>query len=223
MDKTRRVAALAAAPFVILCLFAAGCGARKAPSTTAVQPRPAPAAPAAPVPAPPAQAPAPAAPAAPPSAGTAGSGSGRIGVGSGASTPAPAPLIGHVTREALENYETWKTLRAEDYTPDAAAVQTIAANWRGVRALVIVGTWCKDSKRDLPRFFKIADIGKLRLDAVTFIGVDRSKKDTEGLTEVHKIERVPTFVFFRGGTEIGRVTEKPTTTLEADIAAILTK
>jgi thiol-disulfide isomerase/thioredoxin len=137
--------------------------------------------------------------------------------------PAPAPLIGHVTREALENYETWKTLRAEDYTPDATAVQTIASNWRGVRVLVIVGTWCKDSKRDLPRFFKVADLGKLALDGVTFIAVDRSKKDPEGLTETHKIERVPTFVFFRGDTEIGRVVEKPTTTLENDIAAILAK
>ena len=144
-------------------------------------------------------------------------------VGGGVYIPAPAPLVGHVTREALENYDTWKTLRAEDYTPDGTAVQAIASNWRGVRVLVIVGTWCRDSKRDLPRFFKIADLGKLPLDDVTFIAVDRSKKDPEGLTETHKIGRVPTFVFFRGDMEIGRVTERPTTTLEADIAAILTK
>ena len=144
-------------------------------------------------------------------------------MGAGTYLPAPAPLIGHITRDALENYETWKTLRAEDYTPDAAAVQTIASKWRGVRVLVILGTWCKDSKRDLPRFFKIADQGELRLDGVTFIAVDRTKKDLEGLTETHKIDRVPTFVFFRGDTEIGRVIEKPTTTLENDIAVILAK
>jgi hypothetical protein len=211
MDQTHCVAALSAVPFVFLCLFAFGCGAKKAPATSAVQPKPAAAAPAVPS----AAAPAAAAPVPAPKPSGAGA--------PGPAAAAPAPLIGHVTRGALEYYETWKTLRAEDYTPDAAAVQTIASRWRGVRVLVILGTWCKDSKRDLPRFFKIADLGKLPLDDVTFIAVDRSKKDPEGLTETHKIERVPTFVFFRGATEVGRVTEKPTTTLEADIAAILTK
>ncbi len=219
MDKTRRVAALTALPFVFLCLVATGCGAKKAPATTTVQPKPAATAPAAPTPA--LAVPAPAAPAGPtaPKAMRAGGGA----MGGGAYTPTPAPLVGHVTRETLESYETWKTLRAEDYTPDAAAVQTIGSKWRDVRVLVVLGTWCKDSKRDLPRFFKIADQAKLRLDGVTLVAVDRSKKDSEGLTETHKIERVPTFVFFRGDTEIGRVIEKPTTTLENDIAVILTK
>ena len=53
--------------------------------------------------------------------------------------------------------------------------------------------------------------------------MDRSKKDAEGLTEKHAITRVPTFVFFRGDKEIGRVTEKAVTTLEQDIAGILLK
>ena len=50
--------------------------------------------------------------------------------GSGATParpPAPAPLVGHVTRAALEDYETWRTLRAQDYTPDAGAVKAIGA------------------------------------------------------------------------------------------------
>ena len=163
------------------------------------------------------------APTAPAPASAPGNHAGSPAPGAGVYTPAPAPLVGHVTRDALENYDTWKTLRAEDYAPDAAAVQTIADKWQGVRVLVILGTWCKDSKRDLPRFFKIADLAKLRLDGVTFVGVDRTKKDAEGLTQTHKVERVPTFVFFRGDTEVGRVIERPTTTLEADIAAILAK
>jgi hypothetical protein len=102
-------------------------------------------------------------------------------------------------------------------------VQAIAAEWRDVRVLMILGTWCNDSKRDVPRFFKIFDQAGLKLDKVTMVAVDRSKKDAEGLTETHQIQRVPTFVFFRGEREIGRVTEKPVTTLENDIAGILAK
>jgi len=137
--------------------------------------------------------------------------------------PAPAPLTGHVTRAELENYETWKALRAQDYTPDATTVKTIAERGKDVQVLAIVATWCPDSKREVPRFFKIYDQAGLGTGRVTMVGVDRTKKDAEGLTVKHEILRVPTFVFFRGDKEIGRVTERAVTTLEQDIAAILAK
>jgi len=191
----------------VLCLaLAAGwttaCGGKKAPETAPARPQAtAPAAPA-PVPAAPSAAAKPAAPAA---------------------AAAPAPLTGHVTRAAMEDYETWKTLRAQDYTPDSTAVKTIAERGKDVRVLAIVATWCPDSKREVPRFFKIYDQAKLGMGSVTLVSVDRTKKDAEGLTVKHGILRVPTFVFFRGEKEIGRVVERATTTLEADIAAILAK
>jgi thiol-disulfide isomerase/thioredoxin len=137
--------------------------------------------------------------------------------------PAPDPLVGPVTRAALENYETWKALRAQDYTPDPAVVKSIGQRGRDVQVLAIVATWCPDSKREVPRFFKIYDQAGLGTGRVTMVGVDRSKKDAEGLTVKYEILRVPTFVFFRGDKEIGRVTERAVTTLEQDIAAILAK
>ncbi len=136
---------------------------------------------------------------------------------------ASAPLTGHVTRAALEDYETWKTLRAQDYTPDAAAVKAIAERGKDVRVLAIVATWCPDSRREVPRFFKIYDRAGLGMGTVTMVAVDRSKKDAEGLTVKHDILRVPTFVFFRGDAEIGRVVERAATTLENDIAMIVAK
>lgn len=137
--------------------------------------------------------------------------------------PAPAPLVGHVTRIDLQEYVTWKQLRAQDYTPDAAAVKRVADGAAGVEVLAIVGTWCGDSKREVPRFFKIADQAGFPMEKVTLVAVDRSKKDAGGLTEKHAITRVPTFVFLRAGQEIGRVTERPKTTLENDIADILSR
>ena len=89
---------------------------------------------------------------------------------------------GHVTRAALEDYETWKTLRAQDYTPDAAAVKAIAERGTDVQVLAIVATWCPDSKREVPRFFKIYDRAGLGMGTVTMVAVDRSKKDADGLT-----------------------------------------
>lgn len=137
--------------------------------------------------------------------------------------PAPAPLVGHVTRADLEGYVTWKALRAQDYVPDASAIKMIAERGAQVTVVAIVATWCPDSKREVPRFLKIADLARFPLERVTMVAVDRTKKDAEGLTEQHAITRVPTFVFFRDGREIGRVTEKAVTTLENDIATILSK
>jgi thiol-disulfide isomerase/thioredoxin len=137
--------------------------------------------------------------------------------------PAPDPLVGPVTRAELENYETWKTLRAQDYTPDPAVVKILGQRGRDVQVLAIVATWCPDSKREVPRFFKIYDQAGLGTGRVTMVGVDRSKKDAEGLTVKYEILRVPTFVFFRGDREIGRVTERAVSTLENDIAIIVAK
>jgi thiol-disulfide isomerase/thioredoxin len=129
----------------------------------------------------------------------------------------------------LQTYESWKPLFAPQapYVPDAAAVAAIKANAKGVTALLIMATWCPDSKRELPRYFAIMDAAGVPDSALAMVGVDRTKKDTEGLTEKWTITRVPTFVFFRGGQEIGRFVEKlpagSTSTLEAEIAKILSE
>jgi thiol-disulfide isomerase/thioredoxin len=129
-----------------------------------------------------------------------------------------------VTSEQLRAYGPWKPLFVERYVPDASAVAGIRASADGVTVLLIVATWCPDSKREVPRFFAILDGADIRESQLTMVGVDRTKKDAEGLTEKWGITRVPTFVFFRNGQEIGRVVERPPagTTLEGEIARVLT-
>jgi hypothetical protein len=200
-DASRGRARTAVASFIVATLLAS-CASHPAPATSAhtAAAASAPAAPATPSPA---ASPEPTANAARP--------------------PAPEPLVGQVTRATLEDFETWKTLRAQDYTPDASAVKAIGERGRDVSVLAIVATWCPDSKREVPRFFKIYDQAGIGLGTVTLVAVDRTKKDAEGLTGTHQVTRVPTFVFFRGGQEIGRVTERAVTTLEGDIAAIVVR
>lgn len=129
-----------------------------------------------------------------------------------------------VTRAAIESFnEVWKGLRAQDYEPDGAAVSVIRDNVRDVDVFAVVATWCPDTRRDLPRFFKIADQAALPMTKVQMLAVDRTKKDPGGLTEKWQVTRVPTFIFLRGGKEIGRVTERPVTTLEKDMAEIVSR
>jgi thiol-disulfide isomerase/thioredoxin len=137
--------------------------------------------------------------------------------------PAPAPLLGHITRDELRSYAPWRPLFVEPYVPDASAVAAIKASARDVTVLLIVATWCPDSKREVPRFFAIMDGAGISESQLTMVGVDRTKKDAEGLTETWGITRVPTFVFLRHGREVGRVVERTPAgaTLEGEIARVL--
>ena len=208
--------------FLVGALVLAGaCGPKAAPVATTPPPPPQAApAPAAPVPATPAAAPAPApatsAPAQPSAAPA------RTAPAT-PRPPAPPPLLGHLTRAALHEYASWTPLWEQPYEPDPAAVVTIKANAKNLTVLVVMATWCPDSKREMPRYFATMDAAGIGDAGLTMVGVDRSKKDTEGLTEQYGITRVPTFVFFRDGKEIGRFVERTPagSTFEAEVAKIL--
>lgn len=170
----------------------------------------------------PGAAPAPTPPAAAPLVGSPGAAPGS-GTGGGMYRPAPAPLLGHVTRDEVRAYRPWQPLFVEPYQPDPGALAAISGNASDVTMLLIVATWCPDSKREVPRFFAIMDAAGIRESQLTMVGVDRTKKDAEGLTEKWGITRVPTFVFLRNGQEVGRVVERTPAgaTLEGEIARVL--
>ncbi len=89
-----------------------------------------------------------------------------------------------------------------------------------IDALVFLGTWCPDSRTEVPRFLKIADLAGISGARVRLFGLDRSKRDPEGLSEKYAISKIPTFIFFKGGKEIGRIVEFPQSTIEGDMLTI---
>jgi thiol-disulfide isomerase/thioredoxin len=93
----------------------------------------------------------------------------------------------------------------------------------GVSVTIFFGGWCGDSKREVPRFLKLADESGFPASAITLYALDRTKKSDDGLTEKLGIERIPTFIFLKEGREIGRITESPLTTLEGDVLTILAR
>jgi len=52
-------------------------------------------------------------------------------------------------------------------------------------------------------------------------GLDRSKRDADGLAEKYQIEFVPTFVVLQDDEEIGRIVETPIVSIEQDLVEIL--
>jgi hypothetical protein len=109
-----------------------------------------------------------------------------------------------------------------DYTPSKEATDLLENKIFSYSITVVLGTWCGDSKEQVPRFIKILDVLDYNTNLLEIICVDRKKSAGMDISSL-KIERVPTFIFFKEGIEIGRITESPLITLEEDIIRLLNK
>lgn len=133
-------------------------------------------------------------------------------------------LIGPCDRDGLESeiFKEYYKNEYGDYKPDEAIVKKIKGLKKGVEIVIVMGSWCQDSEEQVPRFYKIIDQATIRDSKINLIAVNRAK--TAGETDISAldIERVPTFIFYKKGREIGRIVETPTSTLEKDMLLILT-
>lgn len=109
----------------------------------------------------------------------------------------------------------------QSYQVDQQAIAPIAAVTTPTEITVIIGTWCPDCHRETPRFIRIMEAANNPHIKVKFIGVDRKKQDPENLAAQYEFKRIPTFIIEQNGKEIGRIVERPTASLEIDLAKIL--
>jgi hypothetical protein len=132
------------------------------------------------------------------------------------------PPKGAISREALfTEFPAWAD-EMERYRPDSLLIDSLRQDY-DIDIEIFFGTWCSDSRREVPRFFKILDQSQfVKPDRVKLWAVDKSKKLENNLAEKRDIEYVATFIFLRDGKEIGRIIERPQESLELDILRIIT-
>ncbi len=88
---------------------------------------------------------------------------------------------------------------------------------------VFLGTWCSDTKRELPHFCKILNYDCFSKVKVRYFAFDGNKNNDVIDTEEFNIHYLPTFVFYYNGDELGRIIETPVISLEEDIMNLLIK
>ncbi len=135
-------------------------------------------------------------------------------------------LIGYFQSDLLHKppHNAWYQKEYEKYEPDEALTQKIAGtNVGSVSILIVLGSWCGDSHREVPRFIKMLDQCGLAKINVTYLGVDMAKQSPVGDYDKLEIKKVPTFIVYRNKVEIGRIIEYPSTSLEQDMLEILSK
>lgn len=120
-----------------------------------------------------------------------------------------------------EPYADWFAPNYAKYQPDMTVVNELKKHLDGITIKAFMGTWCGDSKRETPAFYKILDKAGFDFSHLTMIAVNRDKATPDNLQEGMNITNVPTFIFYKNGKEIGRFVEFPRETLEKDILKIV--
>jgi hypothetical protein len=129
-----------------------------------------------------------------------------------------------ITRERiLAAGQEWRD-EYDDYEPASEMMEALKPKLgTGLRIDVYLGLWCPDSRRNLPQFIKIMDRVGTEV-SVRYFGVPRkTSRDVKYYVEQLKVERVPTFIVYRDGIEIGRIIENPRSGMLEDLMDILFK
>ena len=132
-------------------------------------------------------------------------------------------IVGKFTKEDLMKapFSSWFEKGYNDYQPTAEELARIKENISDFEVVGFIGTWCPDSRRELPKLFKILDEAGYDLSKLTMVGVTRGKSTPENLEEGYNMHRVPTFIFLKDGKEVNRFVEYGVETIEKDIAKIV--
>lgn len=145
------------------------------------------------------------------------------------STEKPKILYGVCIKDSLtvDPFGKWFNTNYDSYQPNAATIANFKKqSVENISIKVFFGTWCGDSKREVPRFLKLLSAISFPERKVQLIGLgngDSLVKQSPCHEEVGLgIFRVPTFIIYKDGVEINRINEFPVFSLEKDLLSILT-
>ncbi|MCL9804763.1 thioredoxin family protein [Flavobacterium amniphilum] len=139
--------------------------------------------------------------------------------------PAETFLLGLKTKSDLEAapYDSWFKPGEEAYKSNPSVITLLRNAPQDYQISIFMGTWCDDSKAQVPNFYKILGEIDFDLSKVKLITMDREKKTPENFEEGLNITNVPTFIFYKNGKELHRIVESPVETLEADMLKIISE
>jgi thiol-disulfide isomerase/thioredoxin len=138
-------------------------------------------------------------------------------------------LIGCCTREALsrEPFAAWFNNNYFNYAVDTSLIVSLKEKMDRKQFLIFMGTWCGDSKREVPRMLKILDYCGVKPEQVKIVMVSNAdslyKQSPNHEEKGLNIIKVPTLIVYENTTEINRVIEYPVESLEKDLLKIISR
>ena len=136
-------------------------------------------------------------------------------------------LLGNCTRSCLlqKPFSEWFGKNYNDYKVYSSQTDAIGKLFKKKHMTIFLGTWCGDSKREVPGMIKILQAASFDTSKLKIIFVDNStstyKQSPQHEERGRNIFRVPTILVYSGNKELGRIIEFPRVSLEQDLLAIL--
>lgn len=136
-------------------------------------------------------------------------------------------LVGTIEESDLNtgDYHDWFSNSFKTYDVNKVVVDNIKKKLNAHKLLLFMGTWCGDSRREVPRIMKVLHEAKFPMDNLKIVAVDRRKefykKSPGGEEWGLDIRRVPTLILLKNGREQNRIVETPIESWEKDLATIL--
>ncbi|ABE53743.1 conserved hypothetical protein [Shewanella denitrificans OS217] len=129
-------------------------------------------------------------------------------------------LTGELTPEMLLSLATFADSH-QAYQLDEDKIADLSELTQDTEIVTLVGTWCPDCYREVPRLIKIlASLNSPHI-STRYIGLDRDKRDKQGLGAKFEFSRIPTIIIMQNNQEVGRIVERPNTSLEQALLDIL--
>lgn len=132
-----------------------------------------------------------------------------------------ADVLGTTSADEIRTSHRIFDIYINRYQPDSASVQFLNDLDEPIEIKILFGTWCHDSKREVPAFIKTMEM--VENDAISYelIGVSRKKSEPENRHNVYDLQYTPTFIIFSAEKEIGRIVEESTESIEKDLVEII--
>jgi thiol-disulfide isomerase/thioredoxin len=128
--------------------------------------------------------------------------------------PPPVVMVGPLEREAVQRELThW----VSDAELDTDAVGKLATVPPGAEVVIYFGTWCGDSRREVPRLWRAFDEAGSLPFTVALHGVDEDKTAPPEVGLLY----VPTIIVRRDGVEVGRIVESAPEGVERELLHLL--
>lgn len=133
-------------------------------------------------------------------------------------------FYGTITKKDFqqEDFKYWFNDEYTHYKFDTETINKLKNHKDEFTVKAFMGTWCGDSQREIPRFYKVLEVIDYNLKNYQLIAVNHEKKAPKDLQKGLQIDYVPTFIFYKNGVEVGRIVESPIESLAKDMLTIIT-
>ncbi len=124
-----------------------------------------------------------------------------------------------------EPYSKWFQKGYIEYFVDDKKAKKLGKYLKDMDIQVFMGTWCGDSKREIPRLVRVLEVARIDPARVNYVCVySEPERRNISPTQEQKgrnIHHVPTIILSKNGKEVGRVVERPLISLEEDLLYIV--